>query len=125
MDLSFKYPEHITHLKFDLDDYQGQKVNHTFDPAFAFIEEQRKKTNVLVHCAAGISRCSMILSSYMMKKYNLDFDSCLLKIRSARPCCQPNTGFIKQLREYEKMLGIIKKEIAEENNGNREGLEDL
>lgn len=98
MDLSFKYPQHIEHLKFDLDDYQGQKVDHTFEPAFDFIENQRKRTNVLVHCAAGISRCSMILTSYMMKKYNMGFDTCLQRIKMARPCCQPNTGFIKQLR---------------------------
>jgi len=34
VDLSFKYPEHINHIKFDLDDYNGQKVDHTFEPAF-------------------------------------------------------------------------------------------
>lgn len=107
VDLSFKYPQHIEHLKFDLDDYQGQKVDHTFEPAFDFIENQRKRTNVLVHCAAGISRCSMILTSYMMKKYNMGFDTCLQRIKMARPCCQPNTGFIKQLRQYEKSLGIL------------------
>lgn len=42
-----------------------------------------------------------------MKKYNMDFDLCLKKIKAARPCCQPNTGFIKQLREYQKSLGIL------------------
>lgn len=93
-------------MKFDLDDYNGQKVHHTFDPAFEFIENNRKKTNVLVHCAAGISRCSMILSSYMMKKYNIPFDVALQKIKEARPCCQPNNGFVSQLREYQKNLGI-------------------
>jgi len=61
---------------------------------------------VLVHCAAGISRCSMLLSSYMMKKYKMDFDSCISKIKAARPCCQPNAGFVKQLKEYQKNLGI-------------------
>lgn len=106
VDLSFKYPAHIAQIKFDLDDCNVQKVEHTFGPAFEFIEEQRKKTNVLVHCAAGISRCSMLLSSYMMKKYKLDFDSCLQKIKAARPCCQPNMGFVKQLRRYEQQLGL-------------------
>ncbi len=41
-----------------------------------------------------------------MRKYKLDFDTCLKKIREARPCCQPNSGFEKQLREYQKTLGI-------------------
>lgn len=41
-----------------------------------------------------------------MKKYGLDYDSCLQKVKNARPCCQPNTGFQKQLRDYQKVLGI-------------------
>lgn len=48
----------------------------------------------------------MILSSYMMKKYKIPFDEALSKIKEARACCQPNTGFVSQLREYEKTLGI-------------------
>ena len=52
-----------------------------------------------MHCAAGISRCSMLLISYMMKKYKWDYDTCLAKIKAARPCCQPNMGFQKQLRQ--------------------------
>lgn len=109
VDLSFKYPENISQKKFDLDDSSTQKVEHTYAPAYEFIEEQRKKTNVLVHCAAGISRCSMLLSSYMMKKYNKDFESCLKIIKAARPCCQPNMGFTKQLKIYEASLGLVPK----------------
>ena len=56
VDLSFKYPENFHHMKFDLDDSQMQTVEHTFEPAFDFIDSKRKETNVLVHCAAGISR---------------------------------------------------------------------
>ena len=41
-----------------------------------------------------------------MRKYKMNFDTCLKKIREARPCCQPNSGFEKQLREYQKTLGI-------------------
>lgn len=66
----------------------------------------RKKTNVLVHCAAGISRCSTLLVAYMMQKYRMSFDECLSKIQSARQCCQPNMGFVKQLRKFEIELGI-------------------
>jgi len=61
---------------------------------------------VLVHCAAGISRCSVILISYLMQKYGWSYEECLQKLQGARPCCRPNMGFIKQLQEYEKQLKI-------------------
>jgi len=51
----------------------------------------------LVHCAAGISRCSVLLISYMMKKYKWSYDECINKCKAARPCVQPNMGFVKQL----------------------------
>jgi hypothetical protein len=50
----------------------------------------------------------MLLISYMMKKYSMPYEECLKKIQQARPCCQPNMGFMKQLLEYEKELGIKK-----------------
>ena len=43
--------------------------------------------------------------SYMIK-YKMNFDECLKKIQSARECCQPNMGFVKQLRKFEIELGI-------------------
>ena len=41
-----------------------------------------------------------------MQKYRMTFDECLSKIKSARQCCQPNMGFVKQLRKFEIELGI-------------------
>lgn len=101
VDLSFKYPEEFQQLTFKLEDNQNQKVSHCFESAFDFIEKQRQRTNVLVHCAAGISRCSTILISYLMKKYNISYDEAYKKIKSKRSCIQPNSGFEKQLRSYE------------------------
>lgn len=99
VDLNFKYPQDFLHLKFDLNDCHTQDARYAFRPAFEFIEESRKKTNVLVHCAAGISRCSTLLIAYMMQKYGTGFEESLKKIQESRPCCQPNTGFVSQLRE--------------------------
>jgi protein-tyrosine phosphatase len=45
-----------------------------------------------------------MLISYMMKKYGLDYNSALKKVRDKRSCVQPNSGFERQLREYEKEL---------------------
>lgn len=93
VDLSFKYPPEFSQIKFALDDSESQKITYCFEDAFKFIEEQRKKTNVLVHCAAGISRSSAILISYMMKKYNISYEEAFKKVKSKRSCIQPNSGF--------------------------------
>jgi protein-tyrosine phosphatase len=104
VDLHFTYPEDIQHLKFNLNDCQSQDATHTFKPAFEWIENARRTSNVLVHCAAGISRCSTILIAYLLQKYKWTFDYSLKVIQERRPCCQPNTGFCKQLREFERKL---------------------
>jgi protein-tyrosine phosphatase len=109
VDLHFQYPSHFLHLKFDLNDCHTQDARHTFAPAYDFIENARRKTNVLVHCAAGISRCSTLLIAYMMQKYRWDFDHSLRTIQANRPCCQPNTGFTRQLRELQDKLNIEPK----------------
>ena len=42
-------------------------------------------------------------------------DQALKFVRSFRPCASPNSGFLKQLREYEyEVLGIPTQENAEE-----------
>lgn len=56
---------------------------------------------MLVHCAAGISRCSTILISYLMKKYDLTYDEAFKKVKARRSCIQPNSGFEKQLKSYD------------------------
>lgn len=100
VDLSFKYPNDFTQLKFALDDSESQKISNCFQDAFKFIEEQRKKTNVLVHCAAGISRSSAMLISYLMRKYNMTYEEAFKTVKAKRSCIQPNSGFERQLREY-------------------------
>jgi protein-tyrosine phosphatase len=99
VDLHFTYPEEFVHLKFNLNDCHTQDATHTFRPAYEWIDDARKSRNVLVHCAAGISRCSTLLIAYLMQKYGWNFEYCLTLLQEKRPCCQPNTGFCKQLKE--------------------------
>jgi protein-tyrosine phosphatase len=59
-----------------------------------------KKTNVLVHCQAGVSRSVTIVAAYLMKENRIDYVSSLDLIRSKRPQICPNKGFLKQLKQY-------------------------
>ena len=71
------------------------------DIAADFIKEAVSKGNVLIHCAAGISRSSTCLISYYIKYRNMTTENALKLLREKRPIASPNTGFTKQLKRYE------------------------
>jgi len=49
------------------------------------MEKNRKKTNVLVHCASGKSRSVAIVIFYLMKKYQYKCSEAFDIIRRAKP----------------------------------------
>ncbi len=73
VDLKIAYDPTISLHLLDLKDNEEEEVRYTFFPAFRFIEQQRKKGNVLIHCAAGISRSATLLIAYMMNKYQTTY----------------------------------------------------
>jgi rhodanese-related sulfurtransferase len=86
-------------------DSSCQDLRKLFDEAFAFIESARlSKSNVLVHCQAGISRSPSIVIAYIMKHSNLGFQEALQVVREQRSIVSPNFHFLGQLMEFEKDL---------------------
>merc|ERR1712054_230256 len=58
---------------------------------------------VFVHCAMGKSRSATVVCAYLMRRYGITSDQALSQIREARPLCEPNEGFWKQLELYHAM----------------------
>ncbi|CAD8196374.1 unnamed protein product [Paramecium pentaurelia] len=85
----------------DKDDYN---ILQFADQTFDFIERHRKHTNILVHCFLGISRSPTIVAAYLMRKNNMNMEKALWKLKSKRRQVNPNSGFLKQLLNYEKLL---------------------
>ncbi|KII87806.1 hypothetical protein PLICRDRAFT_176572 [Plicaturopsis crispa FD-325 SS-3] len=86
-----------------LDDTDDADVLTHFLPSIAFIEaELEKGRGVLVHCQAGMSRSATIVAAFLMHSRNLDRDAALDLIRKARPCIQPNDGFMQQLDVFQQ-----------------------
>ena len=56
--------------------------------------------NVLVHCAAGMSRSGAIIIGYLMRTRKISFKEALIDVRKVRQCISPNSGFTKQLIDY-------------------------
>lgn len=72
------------YLYIPADDHQDFNLMPFFDQTFTFIEATRKKTNVLVHCMAGISRSSTIVIAYLLKKYGYSLEKTLTLAKRKR-----------------------------------------
>ena len=57
--------------------------------------------NILIHCAAGISRSVSLITYYLMKKYMLPYDKAIEIIRIKRNIANPNNSFKLQLLLYQ------------------------
>ena len=60
-----------------------------------WIDEQRLKHNVLVHCFAGVSRSASTVIAYLMKKLNWDLRKAYNYTRDCRNIINPNPGFYR------------------------------
>lgn len=59
---------------------------------------------VLIHCREGVSRSATVVIAYLMWKGKTVFRDALDIVRTARPCCNPNTGFTFVLLRFGKLL---------------------
>lgn len=86
----------------DLDDYD---MTVHFTIAIEFIQKsiQANNGNVLVHCAAGVSRSALIVAVYLMIEHKISASESILRVHQARPCVCPNLGFLRQLIRFERM----------------------
>ena len=101
------FPNKFKYHNLQLLDSDKEDIKKYFDESFNFIDNGIKNGgNVLVHCHAGVSRSSTILLAYIMKSQKMKLDKALELIKSKREKACPNIGFIQQLKEYEKELGI-------------------
>ena len=94
----------ITQIIINVEDLNSADIQPHFEAVYEFIEKVQPKANVLIHCAAGVSRSTTLTCSYMMKKYNKGVIECLKLIKEKRACSGPNHGFIKQLQDWEKRV---------------------
>lgn len=91
----------IVYKHFSMDDTPLQNISQNFEDAYKFIEDALAKGgNVFINCAAGVSRSSTILISYLMRKYKISPDEAIEKVRKIRNIVNPNPGFRKQLNDY-------------------------
>lgn len=92
------FPDHFSYLNLRLDDTPSQSIYHVLERSFNFILSAiGRGGNVLVHCAAGISRSASMVIYFIMKTKEMAFQKALDYVRSKRSIVNPNQGFVYQL----------------------------
>uniref|UniRef100_A0A8B9JVN7 Zgc:153044 n=1 Tax=Astyanax mexicanus TaxID=7994 RepID=A0A8B9JVN7_ASTMX len=81
------------------------QLEEHFDTVADRIDEVRAQCGrVLVHCCAGVSRSATLCLAFLVKHCGMSLIEAHGLVKSRRPIVRPNSGFWKQLIDYEVKL---------------------
>jgi protein-tyrosine phosphatase len=60
----------------------------------------------VVHCQMGISRSATVIIAYLMKRFKWSYGMARDYLRECRPSIYPNSGFVRQLKEWGREIGV-------------------
>lgn len=99
------FAREVKYLKVEIPDDERADIKAHFEKTNEFIDTAITSGHtVLVHCMAGISRSASIVLAFLVGKRNLSLDSAFHLLKTCRPYVFPNSGFRKQLRDFEKTV---------------------
>jgi protein-tyrosine phosphatase len=98
----------IRYLRIPVRDSVDQDLLPYLQAAIDFIEEGKtqRQCATLIHCHAGISRSASVAIAYLMKVEGMSFEEAHGFTKSCRRNIYPNSGFVKQLQEYQQQLEL-------------------
>ncbi|UMM29087.1 hypothetical protein L5515_011625 [Caenorhabditis briggsae] len=77
--------------------------NGLLEEALKFIDEGiESETNVVVHCLAAVSRSVSVCAAFLMYKNRWTMEKALNMIKGIRKFIGPNSGFLAQLKIWER-----------------------
>lgn len=95
--------EDVSWYRLVIDDYILENIYEHFNRVYLIIETAIKSgKNVLVHCAAGISRSPTLVAAYLLLSQQYQSaEEAIEYLKKMRPIVNPNMGFERQLEELE------------------------
>ncbi|XP_018415896.1 PREDICTED: protein phosphatase Slingshot homolog 1 [Nanorana parkeri] len=91
------------------DEESTDLLSHWND-AYNFINKAKKNNSkCLVHCKMGVSRSASTVIAYAMKEYGWSMENAYSYVKQRRSVTRPNSGFMRQLLEYEGILDASKQ----------------
>ncbi|KAL2100507.1 hypothetical protein ACEWY4_004901 [Coilia grayii] len=82
---------------------------HWNDTYNFIVRAKRNQSKCLVHCKMGVSRSASTVVAYAMKEYGWTLEKALNFVKQKRSIACPNSGFMRQLAEYEGILDASKQ----------------
>ena len=106
-------------LQISIEDIETEDILSQMDKICTFIHSTLKENGnkLLVNCRAGRSRSSTAICSYLIKYHSMTVEEAISFCVERRPIVEPNQGFVKQLKEWQKICQKQKNN----NNGNDNG----
>lgn len=96
-------PDNVQEYSYLAKDQIGFDLKLILDDCLPKIHKAvQAKENVLIHCAAGISRSASIIIAYLIQYRKMDMVDAFRLLKNARPSIQPNPSFLKQIQQYGK-----------------------
>lgn len=87
----------------DVLDGPDEPIRAHFGRVNAYVTAARRAGGtVLVHCHGGVSRAAALVLAYLIGEEGLSYSTAWERLRTARPVVAPNSGFVQQLRAFEK-----------------------
>lgn len=93
------HPDPMQYHFVFIEDHEDEPIHLEFKDCIKFINDI--KGPVLVHCMAGISRSSTIIMAYLMSEKQMGLEEAYVFVKQKRRIVRPNSGFKRQLRQYE------------------------
>ena len=103
------FPDIAWH-RFVIDDDEDEKISDYFFTVYKIISQALSENkNVIVHCAAGMSRSPSLVIAYLMIENRWCYEEAFNFVKQRRPIVEPNIGFVKQLKALEYKLKSYKR----------------
>ena len=99
----FEELEEFSYLNIPIDDTNSNTLLSSFEKANEYIknnQQEKTKTNILIHCYMGSSRSATVILAYLVKKYNFSLQQALELVKEKRPVVNINTKFWNDLETY-------------------------
>lgn len=77
-------PQHIEYLYIPAIDHESFDLSPFFEAANELLDAETRRTNVLVHCMAGVSRSATLVMAFLMKSRNIGFSEAYALVKSKR-----------------------------------------